>query len=244
MNPKCSNQYFQRDSTQYQEIVLNDHQRSVDPQSIHLKPFHSWPFWFNQSRSALLMFQFYLPFRIRLALIGNHNEPPSMIMHSFFKIISDDNHYLQQQQQLENQFDHLHHYTNHHHHSRYPNLPIRVKSSSPLLTSTHSNHQHHHQTIKSIHKRESGDDLILIEFKHLFEQGQWYLTLINDMDLSVSIIVNISMISTNHSQHCPNDCHSRGYCHHGSCQCFPGFLGPDCLDSESSIEIVGVDSFY
>lgn len=84
----------------------------------------------------------------------------------------------------------------------------------------------------SINGRSTRDSsLILMQFKHLFDQGSWYLTLVNDMDINVPIVVNITAI-TNQTIHCPANCHNHGYCHLGKCQCFPGFIGHDCADSK------------
>ncbi|KAH9422932.1 Teneurin-2 [Dermatophagoides pteronyssinus] len=81
-------------------------------------------------------------------------------------------------------------------------------------------------------KRDS--QLALMQFKHLFDQGSWYLSLVNDIDIIIPLVVNISIVQNQTSQqtiNCPNNCNNHGYCHTGRCHCFPGFIGTDCADN-------------
>lgn len=113
------------------------------------------------------------------------------------------------------------------------------KNEPPTLTShrlfqiiSEDNLSEHWNNIAGTNGRSSRDSsLTLMQFKHLFDQGSWYLTLVNDMDINVPIMVNITAI-TNQTIHCPANCHNHGYCHLGKCQCFPGFIGHDCADSK------------
>ena len=77
--------------------------------------------------------------------------------------------------------------------------------------------------------RES--QLLQLQSMHYLEQGSWYLTLVNDIDSTLPLVVNMSAVH-NMSTKCPNDCNNHGHCHFGKCKCFPGFLSEDCSDSE------------
>jgi hypothetical protein len=76
--------------------------------------------------------------------------------------------------------------------------------------------------------------LLQLETTHYFEQGSWYITVVNDLEQTLPLVVNMSTVN-NVTSHCPNNCHNNGHCHLGNCQCFPGFIGHDCADSEYSL---------
>lgn len=74
-------------------------------------------------------------------------------------------------------------------------------------------------------------DQLHSEWLYYFEAGSWYVTLVNDSPLPATLSVDISSVR-NESIECPSHCHHHGLCHLGHCQCFPGFIGPDCADSK------------
>ncbi|KAH9517406.1 Teneurin-2 [Dermatophagoides farinae] len=85
-------------------------------------------------------------------------------------------------------------------------------------------------------KRDS--QLAMMQFEHKFDQGSWYLSLINDFDIIIPLVVNISIIQNQTLQqqpqaiNCMNNCNNHGYCSgDGRCHCFPGFIGTDCSDN-------------
>lgn len=80
--------------------------------------------------------------------------------------------------------------------------------------------------------RES--QLMQMQTRHELEHGSWYITILNDLDHSVSVVLNISVIH-NESVSCTNNCNNNGHCHLGKCQCFPGFIGHDCADSKFTL---------
>ncbi|RWS31001.1 N-acetylglucosamine-1-phosphodiester alpha-N-acetylglucosaminidase-like protein [Leptotrombidium deliense] len=77
---------------------------------------------------------------------------------------------------------------------------------------------------------------ISVEMLDFFEAGQWYITLVNDGEETVPLNLNVSSASDIPSS-CHNSCNGHGKCHLGKCQCFPGFIGHDCADSEFVAQI-------
>ncbi|XP_067122609.1 teneurin-m-like isoform X2 [Centruroides vittatus] len=69
-----------------------------------------------------------------------------------------------------------------------------------------------------------------ISFLHYLQEGNWYLSLINDHHNQVSIAFHLSLAREVPTT-CPSNCHQHGNCHLGKCHCFPGYIGPDCADS-------------
>ncbi|KAI1299285.1 Teneurin-m [Halotydeus destructor] len=78
--------------------------------------------------------------------------------------------------------------------------------------------------------RDSVRSGVSVELLDFFEAGSWYITIINDGQESVPLVMNISNAADIRT-HCANDCHGHGKCHLGKCQCFPGYIGHDCADS-------------
>ena len=63
------------------------------------------------------------------------------------------------------------------------------------------------------------------------EQGHWFLSIYNDdgdpQDVSLA-----GVVSTEYTEGCPKGCSGNGECILGTCQCNPGFTGPDCTESK------------
>ncbi|XP_066954350.1 teneurin-m-like isoform X2 [Macrobrachium rosenbergii] len=59
------------------------------------------------------------------------------------------------------------------------------------------------------------------------EQGHWFLSLYND-DGDPQEVSLTGDVSTEYTEGCPKGCSGNGDCILGSCQCHPGFAGPDC----------------
>lgn len=75
---------------------------------------------------------------------------------------------------------------------------------------------------------------ISVELLDFFESGTWYITIINDGQETVPLVMNISN-ALDVRTHCINDCNGHGKCHLGKCQCFPGYIGHDCADSKYTL---------
>lgn len=72
---------------------------------------------------------------------------------------------------------------------------------------------------------------VSVEFSSYFESGNWFITLINDEEKMVPLILNISKMDVTPIL-CPNNCNGYGKCHQGKCHCFPGHIGKDCAESK------------
>nr|XP_054607704.1 teneurin-3 isoform X3 [Nothobranchius furzeri] len=63
-------------------------------------------------------------------------------------------------------------------------------------------------------------------FIQYLDSGIWHLAFYNDgrntNQISFNTIITASIME------CPQNCHGNGDCLSGVCQCFPGFLGPEC----------------
>ncbi|XP_047739301.1 streptococcal hemagglutinin [Hyalella azteca] len=59
------------------------------------------------------------------------------------------------------------------------------------------------------------------------EQGHWFLSLYND-DGDLQEISLLGVVSSEDTEGCPKGCNGKGDCILGSCQCNPGYTGPDC----------------
>ncbi|XP_069951086.1 teneurin-m-like isoform X3 [Cherax quadricarinatus] len=59
------------------------------------------------------------------------------------------------------------------------------------------------------------------------EQGHWFLSLYND-DGDPQEVTLTGDVSSEFTEGCPRGCSGNGDCILGSCQCHPGFAGPDC----------------
>lgn len=90
----------------------------------------------------------------------------------------------------------------------------------------------YHQVAKrGLVKRQA--QLLQTRFTQYFDKGTWYLSLVNDGDQTIPLVVNISL-ATNRSVHCQDNCNNHGHCHLGKCQCFPGFIGTTCGESKQA----------
>uniref|UniRef100_A0A1A8U404 Teneurin transmembrane protein 3 n=1 Tax=Nothobranchius furzeri TaxID=105023 RepID=A0A1A8U404_NOTFU len=63
-------------------------------------------------------------------------------------------------------------------------------------------------------------------FIQYLDSGIWHLAFYNDGRNTNQISFNT--IITGSIMECPQNCHGNGDCLSGVCQCFPGFLGPEC----------------
>lgn len=126
---------------------------------------------------------------------------------------------------------------------------FQVISDEALAKSTAESTSRHRLQRRSPAPAAAGHreaQLLQLQSTHYFEPSTWYLTLLNDLDYTVPLVVNISTTTTYPSssldrnqqqQQCPNGCRNQGHCNvdTGKCQCFPGYLGHDCSESTSSV---------
>ena len=77
----------------------------------------------------------------------------------------------------------------------------------------------------------SHKSIISISLLKYLESGNWFLTLVNDEEKAIPLVLNISKADEVPIS-CPNNCNGHGKCHQGKCHCFPGHIGQDCKDSE------------
>lgn len=102
------------------------------------------------------------------------------------------------------------------------------------------------QPTRVFRKRDSDHRAgVSVELLDYFEPGTWFVTVVNDGAESVPLLVNISH-AADIPTHCNNNCNGHGKCHLGKCQCYPGYIGHDCADSEyqSSFETMSFGSRY
>ncbi|XP_037506550.1 teneurin-m isoform X1 [Rhipicephalus sanguineus] len=69
-----------------------------------------------------------------------------------------------------------------------------------------------------------------VDLIHFLEPGTWFLSLINDDPLPVSLALQPA-VARDVPTSCPSQCHGHGSCRLGQCHCFPGYIGLDCADS-------------
>lgn len=81
-----------------------------------------------------------------------------------------------------------------------------------------------------VHLRAASSQLEEVDLIHFLEPGTWFLSLINDDPLPVSLALQPS-VARDVPTSCPSQCHGHGSCRLGQCHCFPGYIGLDCADS-------------
>jgi len=69
------------------------------------------------------------------------------------------------------------------------------------------------------------------EGSHYMEPGHWFISLYND-DGDPHEVSFVASVSEDMTTNCPNGCSGKGECLAGHCQCFAGFGGEDCSESE------------
>lgn len=206
-----------RDPSFFREIRLPSPEPSnqhQQPMSFRLSPLTSWTVWFTVTEaSTYVTFQFYAPLHARLVMLAAKGEPPSLAVHQIYQVISSDET-LGKQGHSSSAGRHNH----------------QLQRRSPAAAASGGGSHH----------REA--QLLQLQSTHYFEPGTWYLALLNDLDYTIPLVVNLTTTSTylnnnnldgNSQQLCPNGCHNQGLCSSsGQCQCYPGFLGHDCAESK------------
>ncbi|GAB6032657.1 hypothetical protein CHUAL_011535 [Chamberlinius hualienensis] len=69
-----------------------------------------------------------------------------------------------------------------------------------------------------------------VSFLHHLDPGAWYLSIYNDNNEQYDVSF-ISEIASDISTRCPHNCHNRGTCTLGKCECYQGYVGNACEHS-------------
>lgn len=80
------------------------------------------------------------------------------------------------------------------------------------------------------HSKRSAGSTTDVSFLHHLDPGWWFLSLYND-NTETHDVSFTAEIASDVSTRCPHNCHNRGTCTLGKCECYQGYIGNACEHS-------------
>lgn len=87
--------------------------------------------------------------------------------------------------------------------------------------------------LKTTHAK-SQSQLLNTAFVQNLEEGVWFIAIFNDNEHKINLRFHTEFYNTDNSL-CPMNCHGKGDCDKGVCQCFTGYTGPDCSEKSCPV---------
>ncbi len=82
-----------------------------------------------------------------------------------------------------------------------------------------------------VNKNEANNNRVNTAFVHYFDQGLWYINVLNDNKQPLKFRLYTEHNENIDNSNCPMSCFGKGECVNGVCKCFTGFTGLDCSES-------------